>query len=330
MSLFRTSSLLTLVALTGDLSLRAAEPAPTETDVATLHAIAESLWNDYAPESVKAEYELISREELLAVFKRLESAGEETDLGKLAAYAPETRQAIAAIRTQPDYADYAAWLRERLDEMEAASTALIETPPTPPVPEVPPAMPTPPVPPPAPPRSHAKKLPYYDLSLARVARRPRPPRADEFLPALRAAFAAQGVPEALVWLAETESSFNPKARSPAGARGLFQLMPDTARGLGLDLWPLDQRTDPELSARAAATLLRRLHGRFGDWPLALAAYNAGEGRVSRELKKRDATDFAAISEHLPAETRLYVPKVLATVETRSGVSPAALPPPDAR
>jgi membrane-bound lytic murein transglycosylase D len=132
------------------------------------------------------------------------------------------------------------------------------------------------------------------------------------------------VPEALVWLAEIESSFNPQARSPAGARGLFQLMPETARGLGLDLWPSDQRTDPELSARAAATLLRRLHGRFGTWPLALAAYNAGEGRVSRELKKHASTDYATIAEHLPAETRLYVPKVLATVETRAGISPADL------
>lgn len=330
MPLPRPSPCLALLALSGVAPLRAADPSPTETDVAALHSLAESLWNDYAPESIKAEYELISREELLAVFKHLETAGDETDLSKLAAYAPETRQAIAAIRTQPDYADYAAWLQERLDEMEAASAALIEPPAAPPIPDTPPVEPAPTVPTPAPPRSHAKKLPYYDLSLARVARRPRPSRADEFLPALRAAFTAQGVPDALVWLAETESSFNPRARSPAGARGLFQLMPDTARGLGLALWPLDERTDPELSARAAATLLRRLHGRFGDWPLALAAYNAGEGRVSRELKKRDATDYAAIAEHLPAETRLYVPKVLATVETRAGVGPAALPPPDIR
>ena len=313
-----------LLALACGCTLQATEGAPSERDISELHTLAESLWNDYAPPSVKAEYELISREELVALFKHLDSAGEETDLGKLAAYAPETRQAIAAIRSQPDYADYANWLQERLDEMEAATTALTAPSPTPPdiIPTPAPVPATPPAPP-----SHAKKLPYYELSLARVARRPRPPRADEFLPSLRAAFAAQGVPEALVWLAETESSFNPKARSPAGARGLFQLMPDTARGLGLDLWPSDQRTNPELSARAAATLLRRLHGRFGTWPLALAAYNAGEGRVSRELKKRDSSDYAAIADHLPAETRLYVPKVLATVETRAGVSPADLAAP---
>ncbi len=311
------------LALAGSLRLSAAESAATEKEIGELHSLAESLWNEYAPESLKAEYELISREELIAVFKRLEAAGNETDLGKLAAYAPETRQAIATISKHPDYADYANWLQERLDEMEAATSALVEPPQAPPVSPSTPA----PLPAPSPAISHAKKLPYYDLSLARVARRPRPSRADEFLSSLRAAFAAQGIPEALVWLAEIESSFNPKARSPAGARGLFQLMPDTARGLGLDLWPSDQRTDPELSARAAASLLRRLHSRFGTWPLALAAYNAGEGRVSRELKKHAATDYAEIADHLPAETRLYVPKVLATVETRAGVGPADLAKP---
>lgn len=70
-----------------------------------------------------------------------------------------------------------------------------------------------------------------------------------------------------------------------------------------------------------------MHGRFGDWPLALAAYNAGEGRVSRELRRRSASDFAAIARHLPAETRLYVPKVLATIHVREGVHPADLPAP---
>ncbi|MBC8011261.1 MAG: lytic transglycosylase domain-containing protein, partial [Burkholderiales bacterium] len=138
------------------------------------------------------------------------------------------------------------------------------------------------------------------------------------------AFAAEGVPEALVWLAETESTFNPAARSPVGARGLFQLMPATAKSLGLSLMPFDERTQPEASARAAAVYLKKLHTRFGDWPLALAAYNAGEGRVGRTLKARGATDYAGIAEHLPSETKLYVPKVLATVQLRAGVTPEAL------
>jgi membrane-bound lytic murein transglycosylase D len=80
-------------------------------------------------------------------------------------------------------------------------------------------------------------------------------------------------------------------------------------------------------ARAAARYLKRLHARFGDWPLALAAYNGGESRVARLLRVRGATDFAGIANHLPAETRLYVPKVLATIEVRTGVSLAGLAAP---
>jgi membrane-bound lytic murein transglycosylase D len=70
-----------------------------------------------------------------------------------------------------------------------------------------------------------------------------------------------------------------------------------------------------------------LHARFGDWPLAIAAYNGGETRVARVLKTRRATTYAGIAAHLPAETRLYVPKVLATVQVRTGLSPEELPAP---
>ena len=195
-------------------------------------------------------------------------------------------------------------------------------------------MTPPPSPPPTgkpepavPPKAKPPGVPLYQFWLARVEKRARPPRADEFLPVLSAAFAAEGVPRELVWLAEVESLFNPRARSPAGAKGLFQLMPVTAKSLGLPLLPLDQRTNPEASARAAAVYLKKLHARFGDWPLALAAYNAGEGRVAQILKACEAKDFAGIADRLPAETRLYVPKVLATVQVRSGVAPADLPAP---
>ena len=142
-------------------------------------------------------------------------------------------------------------------------------------------------------------------------------------------FREEGVPPELAWLAEAESTFNPAARSPVGARGLFQLMPETAKSLGLQTFLPDERTNPEKSARAAAQYLRRLHERFGDWPLVLAAYNAGEGRVGRTLAKQNATTFAEIADSLPAETRMYVPKVLATIEARAGVAPASLPKPRA-
>ena len=295
--------------------------APTSKEAAELHAVAESLWDAFVPESVKAEYELLGPDELLAFFKRLETAGKQEDLKEFAAFAPETRAAIAALQALPDYADYADWLREQLADMEAAQEAA--TPP--PTPTAPPGGAEKPKDPAQP--KTGQNVPLYELWVGRVARRPRPARADAFLPAVRAAFAAEGVPEALVWLAETESSFNPRARSPSGARGLFQIMPETAKALGLSLLPFDQRTQPEASARAAAAYLKKLHARFGDWPLALAAYNSGEGRVSRTLKERGATDFAGVAAHLPAETRLYVPKVLATVKVRAGVAPGELAAP---
>lgn len=147
------------------------------------------------------------------------------------------------------------------------------------------------------------------------------------MPRLRAAFTAEGMPPELAWLAEAESSLNPTARSPVGAKGLFQFMPETAKSMGLGTFMPDERTDPDKSARAAARYLRALHGRFGNWALALAAYNAGEGRVSRTLTSQHAKTFSAISHALPAETQMYVPKVCALITTRTGVTPNQLPPP---
>ena len=159
--------------------------------------------------------------------------------------------------------------------------------------------------------------------------RSRPPLAADYLPRLKQVFAAEKLPPELVWVAEVESSFNPAARSPAGAAGLFQLMPATARALSLSLRPQDERLETEKSARAAARYLRQLHGRFGDWRLALAAYNAGESRVEALLKKTKTRSFDAIASRLPAETQMYVPKVEATLRKREGIALAELKPPDA-
>lgn len=167
-------------------------------------------------------------------------------------------------------------------------------------------------------------IPHYDLWVTRLQGRPVPPRAGELLPVVRRAFAAAGVPADLAWLAEAESTFNPAARSPAGARGLFQLMPATAKGLGLSTFLPDERTDPEKSATAAAQHLRALYVQFGDWPLALAAYNAGAGRVRRALEKKGAKTYAEIAASLSTETRMYVPKVLATLAVRAGITPDKL------
>ena len=152
--------------------------------------------------------------------------------------------------------------------------------------------------------------------LRKLASRPAPARSAALLPDLKRAFQAEGVPAALVWQAEAESTFNPAARSPAGAVGLYQFMPATAQQFGLRLTPQDERLDALKNARAAAKYLKLLHGRFGNWPLAFAAYNCGQGRVASVLRKTGGRTFDDIHDKLPAETRMYVPKIAALVQLR--------------
>ncbi|MDO9542273.1 MAG: lytic transglycosylase domain-containing protein [Kiritimatiellia bacterium] len=133
---------------------------------------------------------------------------------------------------------------------------------------------------------------------------------------LKGIFQNEGVPPDLVWLAEVESALNPKAESKAGAVGLFQLMPTTAERFGLKIFPVDDRTAPDKSAKAAACYLRYLRDQFGCWTLALAAYNAGEGRVGRAMKLNGARTFSEVAPYLPSETRRYVPRVMAIMALR--------------
>lgn len=157
-----------------------------------------------------------------------------------------------------------------------------------------------------------------------LEKRPAPKSAETLVSRLKPIFAAQNVPPQLVWMAEIESSFDPQARSPAGAAGLFQLMPATAQSLGLDIRPRDERLSPEKNARAASAYLETLYEKFGDWPLAIAAYNAGETRVRSLLLKHEARTFEEIARYLPAETQMYVPRVDATLRLREGVQLAKL------
>lgn len=249
---------------------------------------------------------------------------------------PVLRQVAAHAKQLPELAPYADWLESRLDYFDAARRAVVLAPsPRPARPPVAPAGPpgtrprrTPrPAPPPEVARARTKTLTNSAQWRRQLEKRPAPARAAALAPRLRSAFRREGVPAALIWMAEVESSMNPSARSPVGAAGLFQLMPATARTLGLRTTPTDERLDPDKSAAAAARHLRRLHGRFGSWPLALASYNAGEARVASLLKTRKAADFEGIAEALPAETQMYVPRVLETVRLREGVDPARLPPP---
>lgn len=117
-----------------------------------------------------------------------------------------------------------------------------------------------------------------------------------------------GLPSDLLAVARAESAFDPEARSPKGAVGLWQLMPGTARQFGL---AAEERTDPVRSTVAAARLLRYLYSRFDDWRLALAAYNAGEGAVERAIRQAGSRNFGEIARRglLAQETLHYVPKV---------------------
>lgn len=302
----------------------ASRAAPTVPANDELYQIGKQLFEELAPPEIKAQYEFPSKEQWDAFAVRLQRVLEGGSLEELAGYEAEARAALDALRLIPGYEDYADWLEQRIDEMQGAKQALVPVPP----PRLPPTRPTSPdKKPPVPTVPKAVALPYYDLWLARVRARDAPARAAALMPRLRAAFVAEGVPPELAWLAEAESSLNPAARSPVGAKGLFQFMPETARSLGLGTFLPDDRTDPDKSARAAARYLKALHGKFGDWPLALAAYNAGEGRVRRTLTARGAKSFPEIAAALPAETRMYVPKVCALIATRTGVAPERIAPP---
>src|SRR5580700_10919491 len=124
----------------------------------------------------------------------------------------------------------------------------------------------------------------------------------------------EGVPQDLIYLAQAESGFHPLAVSRVGARGIWQFMASRARGYGLqhNMW-VDDRQDPEKSTRAAARHLRDLYGQFGDWYLAMAAYNSGPGTVQAAVKRTGYADFWELYRRnvLPKETRNYVPIILA-------------------
>src|ERR1022692_1398554 len=131
----------------------------------------------------------------------------------------------------------------------------------------------------------------------------------------------EGVPQDLIYLAQAESGFQPLAVSRAGARGIWQFMGSRARGYGLQrsAW-VDDRQDPEKSTRAAARHLKDLYAQFGDWYLAMAAYNSGPGTVQAAVRRTGYADFWELYRRnvLPKETRNYVPIILAvTIVTKN-------------
>ena len=137
-------------------------------------------------------------------------------------------------------------------------------------------------------------------------------RSGRYVPWMKEAFIKEGIPAELVYVALVESGFNPVARSPKQAVGIWQFIKGTGKicGLNHDSW-IDERRDPEKSTLAAVDHLKELYQHFGSWELALAAYNAGRGAIERAIKRQKTNDFWELI--LPMETEAYVPKIMATI-----------------
>ena len=143
-------------------------------------------------------------------------------------------------------------------------------------------------------------------------------RKSTYEPMISAKLAERDMPQDLIYLAMIESGFNPKAKSPAAAGGLWQFISETGKRYGLTVTKrVDERNQPAKATDAALSYLSDLHDRFGSWYLAAAAYNTGENRVGRIMRqvtgseKGTDADYYRISSLLPKETQNYVPMMIA-------------------
>jgi membrane-bound lytic murein transglycosylase D len=139
-------------------------------------------------------------------------------------------------------------------------------------------------------------------------------RSGRYIPMIHRIFQEEGIPTDLAQIALIESSFLAHARSPMKAHGIWQFMPRTGRHYGLTANGIvDERSDPEKATRAAARYLSYLHELFNDWYLAMAAYNAGEGKILRAMQRTGARDFWELSASgtIRPQTQNYVPAVIA-------------------
>jgi len=139
-------------------------------------------------------------------------------------------------------------------------------------------------------------------------------RSGMFMRLARRIFKEEGVPENVAWLGQIESAWKPSAYSTAAASGLWQFIPGTGARYGLERNAyVDERNSFEEATRASARYLKFLYNRYGNWELAIAGYNCGEGNVDRAIRRAGAANFWLAYNYLPRETRNYVPNILATI-----------------
>jgi len=141
-------------------------------------------------------------------------------------------------------------------------------------------------------------------------------RSGKYADMMRGILARYGLPGDLIYLALIESGFSPKAYSVARAAGPWQFIAGTSRRYGLRIdWWADERRDYEKSTHAAASYLKDLYGMFESWPLAAAAYNAGEGKILKAVTRYKSEDYVELIRHryLKQETKDYVPKMIAAL-----------------
>jgi membrane-bound lytic murein transglycosylase D len=139
-------------------------------------------------------------------------------------------------------------------------------------------------------------------------------RSGKYLDVMKDILRKNDVPEDIVFLSLIESGFNPNAYSIAHAAGPWQFIASTAKRYGLEInWWKDERKDPVKSTEAAAEYLKDLYGMFGSWNLAMAAYNAGEGKIMKAMKRSNADDYWDLlgTKHIRTETQEYVPRFIA-------------------
>ena len=137
-------------------------------------------------------------------------------------------------------------------------------------------------------------------------------KSEYYFPLFEDALARYDLPYELCYLAVIESALNPSVRSHAGAAGLWQFMPSTGKLYGLEINSLvDERLDPIRATDAACRFLKALYNTFGDWNLAIAAYNCGPGNINKAIHRSGKRDFWSIYPYLPRETRSYLPLFIA-------------------